>query len=156
MILLFTFAPLFENFRSEYIVFSGYYVFPQFSTKSINFFYFFLMNIYISNLSFKVEDGDLKQLFEEYGEVSSAKVITDRYTGRSRGFGFVEMPDNEAAQKAITELNQAEYDGKVITVNEARPREERPSRGGGERRGGGGYGDRRRDGGYGDRQYNRR
>ena len=111
------------------------------------------MNIYISNLSFKVEDGDLRQLFEEYGEVSSAKVITDRYTGRSRGFGFVEMPDNEAAQKAVTELNQAEYDGKVITVNEARPREDRPARSGG----GHGGGDRRRGGGgYGDRQSNKR
>jgi len=110
------------------------------------------MNIYISNLSFKVEDSDLSQLFEEYGEVSSAKVITDRYTGRSRGFGFVEMPDNEAAQKAISELNQAEYDGKVITVNEARPREDRPSRGGH-----GGGGDRRRSGGgYGDRQQQNR
>ena len=110
------------------------------------------MNIYISNLSFKVEDGDLKQLFDEYGEVSSAKVITDRYTGRSRGFGFVEMPDDEAAQKAINELNQAEYDGKVITVNEARPREDRP-RGGH----GGGGGDRRRSGGgYGDRQQSNR
>ena len=109
------------------------------------------MNIYISNLSFKVEDSDLRQLFEEYGEVSSAKVITDRYTGRSRGFGFVEMPDNEAAQKAVTELNQAEYDGKVITVNEARPREDRPNKGGH------GGGDRRRGGGgYGDRQQNRR
>ena len=110
------------------------------------------MNIYISNLSFKVEDSDLRQLFEEYGEVTSAKVITDRYTGRSRGFGFVEMPDGEAAQKAITELHQAEYDGKVITVNEARPREERPNKGGH----GGGGGDRRRSGGYGDRQQNRR
>jgi RNA recognition motif-containing protein len=114
------------------------------------------MNIYISNLSFKVEDSDLRQLFEEYGEVSSAKVITDRYTGRSRGFGFVEMPDNDASLKAISELNQAEYDGKVITVNEARPREDRPSRGGG----GHGGGDRRRSGGggggYGDRQNNRR
>ena len=114
------------------------------------------MNIYISNLSFKVEDGDLRQLFEEYGEVSSAKVITDRYTGRSRGFGFVEMPDNEAAQKAIEELNQAEYDGKVITVNEARPREERPNKGGRSDSRGGGYGDKRRNGGgYGDRQNKR-
>jgi len=102
------------------------------------------MNIYISNLSFRVEDSDLKQLFEEYGEVSSAKVITDRNSGRSRGFGFVEMPDNEAAQKAITELNQADYDGKTINVNEARPREDKPARsshGGGDRRRGG-YGDR--------------
>jgi RNA recognition motif-containing protein len=129
--------------------------FPLFSTKSINFFLFFLMNIYISNLSFKVEDNDLEQLFKEYGEVSSAKVITDRYTGRSRGFGFVEMPDNEAAQKAINELHQAEYDGKVINVNEARPKEDRPQRsggggyGGGGGRGGHGGGDRRRGGGGG-------
>lgn len=109
------------------------------------------MNIYISNLSYGVADGDLKQLFEEYGEVSSAKVITDRDTGRSKGFGFVEMPDNEASQKAIAELNQAEYDGKVIAVAEARPREERPKRSG--------YGSSdRRSGGnsYGDRQNNRR
>ena len=111
------------------------------------------MNIYISNLSFKVEDSDLRQLFEEYGEVSSAKVITDRYTGRSRGFGFVEMPDDEASQKAINELNQAEYDGKVITVNEARPREDKPRS---NNRSGGGGGDRRRSGGYGDRQQNNR
>ncbi len=112
------------------------------------------MNIYVSNLSFKVEDSDLRQLFEEYGEVSSAKVITDRYTGRSRGFGFVEMPDNEASQKAIDELNQAEYDGKVITVNEARPREDKPrgSFGGGDRRRSGGGG----GGGRNDRQSNRR
>ena len=107
------------------------------------------MNIYISNLSFKVEDSDLKQLFEEYGEVSSAKVISDRYTGRSRGFGFVEMPDNEAAQKAISELHQAEYDGKVINVNEARPREERPARENRGGHGGHGGGDRRRGGGGG-------
>ena len=110
------------------------------------------MNIYISNLSFNVDDSNLQQLFEEYGEVTSAKVIVDHYSGRSRGFGFVEMPDNEAAQKAIAELHQAEYDGKVITVNEARPRDDRPSRsnhgGGGDRRrsggGGGNYGDRQK------------
>ncbi|MDR3268502.1 MAG: RNA-binding protein [Tannerella sp.] len=103
------------------------------------------MNIYISNLSFNVEDSDLRQLFEEYGEVTSAKVITDKFTGRSRGFGFVEMSDNDASLKAISELNQFEYDGKVITVNEARPREDRPktsnNRGGGFRNGGG-YNDR--------------
>ena len=125
--------------------------FPLFSTKSINFFLFILMNIYISNLSFNVEDSDLRQLFEEYGEVSSAKVIIDHYSGRSKGFGFVEMPDNEAAQKAINELHQAEYDGKVITVNEARPREGRPAAKGGhgdDRRrrggGGGGYNDKKK------------
>ena len=103
------------------------------------------MNIYISNLSYGVADSDLKQLFEEFGEVSSAKVIIDHYTGRSKGFGFVEMPDNEASLKAIAELNQAEYDGKVIAVAEARPREERPKRseyGGNDRRSGGNYGDR--------------
>jgi RNA recognition motif-containing protein len=98
------------------------------------------MNIYISNLNFKVEDDDLRQLFEDYGEVSSAKVITDKYTGKSRGFGFVEMPDQDASLKAISELNQCEHEGKVLTVNEARPKEDRPrnnfSRGGG---GGGGY-----------------
>jgi len=107
------------------------------------------MNIFISNLNFKVGDSDLQQLFEEYGEVSSAKVVTDRYTGRSRGFGFVEMPDNEVAQRAISELNQVEFDGKVITVNEARPRENKPARGGRND-------DRRRGGGYGERSGNKR
>ena len=105
------------------------------------------MNIYISNLSYRVEDSDLRQLFENYGEVTSAKVVVDRMTGRSKGFGFVEMADDEASQKAIEELNKAEYDGRVIVVSEARAREERPERsshGGGDRRrssgGGGGYG----------------
>jgi len=103
------------------------------------------MNIYVSNLNYEVADSDLMQLFEKFGEVSSAKIITDRYTGRSKGFGFVEMPDNEASLKAIAELNQAEFNGKVIAVAEARPREERPKRsdyGGNSRRSGGGYGDR--------------
>lgn len=86
------------------------------------------MNIYISNLSFDVNDSDLKELFEEYGTVSSAKVITDRYTGKSRGFGFVEMDDNTDAQKAIDELNQAEYDGKVINVSVAKPKTDRSNR----------------------------
>ena len=105
------------------------------------------MNIFISNLSYEVADGDLRHLFEEFGEVSSAKVITDRFSGRSKGFGFVEMPDNEASLKAIAELNQVEYDGKVIAVAEARPREERPKRreyGSNDRRTGGNYGDRQR------------
>lgn len=82
------------------------------------------MNIFISNLSYAVKDADLRELFEEYGEVSGAKVIMDKMTGRSRGFGFVEMSD-EFAQKAIEELNQAEYDGKIINVSEAKPRESR-------------------------------
>ena len=95
------------------------------------------MNIYISGLSYNVNDADLNDLFKEYGEISSARVITDRETGRSRGFGFVEMNNEEEGQKAINELNEAEYDGKVISVSVARPREERPSFGGG---GGGGRG----------------
>ncbi len=104
------------------------------------------MNIYISGLNFNTTDADLNDLFSEYGEVSSARVITDRESGRSRGFAFVEMSDDAAAQKAIDELNGAEYDQKVITVNVARPREERPNRGGGNR-----GGDRR--GGFNSRRY---
>ena len=103
------------------------------------------MNIYISNLSYGINDADLNQLFSEYGEISSAKVITDRETGRSRGFGFVEMPNDEEAQKAIDELNQAEYDGKVISVSVAKPRENRNNnRGGYNSNRGGGYNSNRR------------
>jgi len=89
------------------------------------------MNIYVSNLSFNVQDEDLREFFAEYGEVSSAKVITDKFTQKSRGFGFVEMPDDEAAQKAIKELDGAHVEGRAITVTIAKPREERPSNGGG-------------------------
>ena len=90
------------------------------------------MNIFVSNLSYAINDDDLKQAFEEYGEVSSAKVITDKFTGRSRGFGFVEMSD-ENWQKAIEELYGASFDKKVISVAVARPREDRAegNRGGG-------------------------
>ena len=70
------------------------------------------MNLYISNLSYNISDEDLRQLFADYGEITSAKVIMDRETGRSRGFGFVELSDDELAKKAIEELNQASYDGK--------------------------------------------
>ena len=92
------------------------------------------MNIYVSNLSFNVQDEDLRSYFEEYGEVTSAKVITDKFTNRSRGFGFVEMSDNEAAKKAMQELDGATVDGRAIKVNEARPREERSNGGGGNNR----------------------
>ncbi|MEY3186935.1 MAG: hypothetical protein RL675_759 [Bacteroidota bacterium] len=106
----------------------------------------FEMNIYVSNLSFNVQDEDLKEFFAEYGEVTSAKVITDKFTGRSRGFGFVEMSDDAAAQKAIQELDGATVEGRAIKVSEAKPREARPSNGGGGggRRnfGGGGGGNR--------------
>jgi RNA recognition motif-containing protein len=101
------------------------------------------MNIFIAGLSFKVNDTDLASLFEEYGTITSAKVITDRQSGRSKGYGFVEIEDNDAAAKAIAELNGAEYDGRTISVSEAKPREERPRRefSGGSRggNGGGGY-----------------
>ena len=86
------------------------------------------MNIYVANLSFAVKDEDLRSYFAEYGEVSSAKVITDKLTNRSRGFAFVEMPDEAAAQKAIAELDGAMVDGRSIKVNVARPKEDRPAR----------------------------
>ena len=79
------------------------------------------MNIYVGNLDFKINESDLKEIFEEYGTVSSAKVITDRYSGRSKGFGFVEMDDAEA-QRAITELNGATLSNREMVVNEARPK----------------------------------
>ena len=78
------------------------------------------MNIYVSNLGFNVQDADLKSLFAEYGDVSSAKVVMDRETGRSRGFGFVEMPDDNAASKAMKDLDGKMSDGRSIKVSEAR------------------------------------
>jgi RNA recognition motif-containing protein len=86
------------------------------------------MNIYISNLSFKIQDKELSSLFTEYGDVSSAKVITDKMTSRSRGFGFVEMPDDEASKKAIAGLDGTTIEGRVIKVTEARQKEQRPHR----------------------------
>ena len=88
------------------------------------------MNIYVSNLSFAVQDEDLRSYFAEYGEVTSAKVIMDKYTNRSKGFGFVEMSDDAVAQKAIAELDGAMVDGRAIKVNVARPKEDRPARSG--------------------------
>ena len=86
------------------------------------------MNIYVSNLSFNVQDEDLRELFTPYGEVTSAKVIMDKMTNRSRGFGFVEMSDDTAAKKALTELDGGSMDGRSIKVTEARPKEERSDR----------------------------
>ncbi len=98
------------------------------------------MNIYVSNLNFSTTSESLQELFAAYGEVTSAKIITDRETGRSRGFGFVEMSDDAEGQKAIDELNGADYEGKTINVNVARPKTEGGSRGGYNRGGnGGGY-----------------
>jgi RNA recognition motif-containing protein len=93
------------------------------------------MNIYVSNLSFNVQDEDLREFFAPYGEVTSAKIINDRETGRSRGFGFVEMSDDAASKKAIAELDGATVEGRAIKVVEAKPKEDRPARSGG----GGGY-----------------
>lgn len=86
------------------------------------------MNMYVSNLGFRVSDGDLRKLFETFGEVSSAKVITDRETGRSRGFGFVEMNSSEEAEKAMSSLNGKEVEGRAINVTTAREKENRSDR----------------------------
>ena len=80
------------------------------------------MNMYVGNLSYRVKEADLQQVMEDYGTVTSCKVIMDRETGKSKGFGFVEMPDDEAAKKAIAELNEAEYEGRQIVIKEARPK----------------------------------
>ncbi|SRR5215207_3578904 len=97
------------------------------------------MNIYVSNLSFNVQDEDLKEFFAPYGEVTSAKIIMDKMTNQSRGFGFVEMSDDTASKKAITELDGATVEGRTIKVMEAKPKEDRP-------RGGGGFGGGNRGG----------
>ena len=86
------------------------------------------MNIFIAGLSYRINDADLKELFSEYGDLASSKVIMDKQTGRSKGYGFVEIEDEATARKAIEELNGAEYDGRTISVSEARPREEKPRR----------------------------
>jgi RNA recognition motif-containing protein len=102
------------------------------------------MNIFCGSLPFSLQESELKEFFEEYGEVSAARIITDKFSGRSKGFGFIEMPDDEQAKKAIEELNGAEVDGRTIVVNEAEERKERSNTGGGYRggsqRGGGGGG----------------
>ncbi len=102
------------------------------------------MNIYVGNLSRETTEDDLRQAFEAFGQVESASVIKDRFTGESRGFGFVEMPSKDEAQAAITGMNGKDLMGRALNVNEARPRTER--RGG---RGGGGGGRGGRQGGYG-------
>ena len=96
------------------------------------------MNIYVGNLPFETTEDQLQVSFSEHGEVTSARIITDRMTGRSRGFGFVEMADNSEAEAAIQALNGKDFSGRQLTVNEARPKEEGGRRGGGG--GGGGFG----------------
>ena len=97
------------------------------------------MNIYVGNLSFDATEDDLRQAFEAHGAVSSANLITDRDTGRARGFGFVEMPNDEEARKAIAAVNETDIAGRAVNVNEARPRQDRGPRGGGGGGGGGGH-----------------
>ena len=99
------------------------------------------MNIYVSNISWGLNSDDLRAIFEQHGQVSSANIIKDRETGKSRGFGFVEMDNDNEANSAIEALNGTEHNGKEIAVSVARPREDKPrSGGGGYNRGGGGYG----------------
>ncbi len=116
------------------------------------------MNVYVGNLSFEVTEDDLMQAFGAHGQVATVNIIKDKFSGESRGFGFVEMPSKEEAQAAIAGLNGTDLKGRSITVNEARPRAEGRGGGGGrggDRRGGGGYGGRggRGGGGGGRRPY---
>ncbi len=109
--------------------------------------------LYVGNLPYSVRDDDLQQVFSEFGAVNSAKVMVERDTGRSKGFGFVEMGSDAEAQAAINGMNGQSLGGRSVTVNEARPMEARPPRtggfGGGDRSGGGGYGSGNRSGGGG-------
>ena len=106
------------------------------------------MNIYVGNLSWSMTDDDLSNLFSQYGSVTSAKILKEKNTGRSKGFGFVEMEDDEAAKTAIATLNESEVQGRKLIVNESQPR---PEGGGGgyKKSGGGGYGGGGRSGGGG-------
>lgn len=108
-----------------------------------------MVNIYVGNLSWSCSNDDLMQLFSQHGTVARAQVILDRETGRSRGFGFVEMPNEAEAKAAVEALNNFNFQGRPLTVNEARPREPRPGGFGGGGGGGGGYGGGRGGGGGG-------
>jgi len=101
------------------------------------------MNIYVGNLAREVTEDDLREAFEAFGQVSTATVIKDKFSGESRGFGFVEMPSKNEAQTAITEMNEKDLKGRNINVNEARPKTDRGGGGGRRRGGGGGFGDGR-------------
>lgn len=116
------------------------------------------MNIFVAKLNFKTTSEDLQALFEQFGTVTSAKVIIDKLTNRSKGYGFVEMPDDEQGYAAINELNETEVEGNTIVVKKARPKTDNPG-GGYQRReggGGGGGGYQRREGGSGSGGYQRR
>jgi len=115
------------------------------------------MNIYVGNLSWGLKDQDLANLFTPFGEVASAKIVMDKFTQRSKGFGFVEMPNDDQAQAAIAQLNGSEVEGRNLVVNESRPKEDNGGYkkknfgggGGGFRKGGGGFGGGNRGNSYG-------
>jgi len=109
------------------------------------------MNIYVGNISWNLSDQDLSDLFTPYGEVASAKIVMDKFTQRSKGFGFVEMPNDEQAQAAIAQLNGSEVDGRNLVVNESRPKEGGSGGGGFKKRsfGSGGGGGFKKGGGFG-------
>lgn len=112
------------------------------------------MNIYVGNLVFDVSEDDLKEAFEPFGEITEVRLIMDKFSGKSKGFGFIEMPTKAEAEKAIEEMNGKEFKGRAINVNEAKPKTDRGGRGGGGGRGGfggGGGGGSRRGGSGGDR-----
>jgi RNA recognition motif-containing protein len=106
------------------------------------------MNIYVGNLVFDVTEDDLKEAFKEFGEITEVRLIMDKFSGKSKGFGFIEMPSKAEAEKAIEEMNGKEFKGRAINVNEAKPKVDRGGRGGGGR-GGGGRGGGGRGGGSG-------
>jgi RNA recognition motif-containing protein len=106
------------------------------------------MNIFIGNLPYKIEESELRELFEDYGEVKSLKIITDKQTGQSKGFGFAEMPDHESALKALEDLNAAEIYGRNIVVKEAEEKPEGARKSGGGYKGSGGGGYKGGSGGY--------
>ena len=109
------------------------------------------MNIYVGNMPYSMNEEQVRALFEEHGQVDSVRVIADRDTGRPKGFAFVEMSDNAAAKAAMEALNGKEFDGRALTVNEAKPKTDRPRGGGGG--GGGGFGGGDRGGGGGGRRW---
>jgi len=109
--------------------------------------------LYVGSLPYSINEQQLVDLFSKYGSVSSAKIISDKYSGQSKGFGFVEMGSDEEAQKAITALNGTQHEGRTLVVNEARPQEPRSRSGGGGSRRGGGPGGPQRSGGGGGRRW---
>jgi cold-inducible RNA-binding protein len=132
-------------FEDDFAASSRYSIF-------FHFFHFFAMNIFVAKLNYDTLEDDLRAAFEQYGEVSSCSIAHDKMTGRSKGFGFVEMDNDEEAEKAIDALNETDLDGRTIVVKKAEPRESRDSRGGGGGGGRGGYGgggNRGGGGGYG-------